>query len=68
MGIRQAVREAGIKDFRLHDLRHHADFPIMPTPHMEVAAGGARVVLGFGIIRGFPERPRVCRQVGTVGV
>jgi hypothetical protein len=26
-----AVREAGIANFRWHDCRQHADFPIMPT-------------------------------------
>ena len=30
---------------RLHDVRHHADFPIMPTRGVELAAGGARVAL-----------------------
>ena len=41
-GIPHAGRGKGP---RIHDFRHHADFPIMPTPYVKVAAGGARVAL-----------------------
>jgi len=40
-----ARKEAGITCVRFHDLRHHADSPIMPTPHLELAVGGARAAL-----------------------
>jgi integrase/recombinase XerD len=46
----QIVATAGICNSsgrrpRLHDMRHHADSPIMPTPCVELAAGGARVAI-----------------------
>src|SRR5258708_23144918 len=37
---------------RLHDFRHRADSPIMPTSPTVALVGGARGELGFGIIRG----------------
>jgi hypothetical protein len=40
-----ACERAKIKDFHFHDLRHHADSRIMPTPLVELAAGGPRVAL-----------------------
>jgi integrase len=55
-----------LTDLHFHELRHHADSPIMPTLLVELAAGGPRVALGFGIIRGLRERPRVCHPVGIV--
>jgi integrase len=32
---------AGISDFRFHDLRHHADFLVMPTSCAGTRTGGA---------------------------
>jgi len=49
---------------RLHDFRHHADSPIMPTPYVKTVAGGARIVCGIGIIRGSLGKPTVCHQAG----
>jgi integrase len=51
---------------RLHDLRHRADSPIMPTSRTWALVGGARGELGFGIIRGSPGRPAVGRRAGIV--
>jgi len=66
-------KEAGVLRFdtaryqpRVHDFRQHADSPIMPTTPQGQGVGGARVVSGFGIIRGFPGTPEVCHQGGIV--
>jgi integrase len=40
----RVLKDAGITNFRFHDLRQHADSPIMPTLHQMAAAGGARAV------------------------
>jgi len=63
VGIRGPLASHGP---RLHDFRHHADFPIMPTTHRRRRLGGARAVHSVGIIRGFPGRPTVCHQGGIV--
>ncbi len=60
------ARTIGNRNIRLHDLRHHADSPIMPTTHRRRRLGGARAVHSVGIIRGFPGRPTVCHQDGIV--
>jgi hypothetical protein len=36
---------AGIRDFRFHDLRQRADFPVMPTFS---AGAGQAALLGYG--------------------
>jgi len=51
---------------RLHDLRQHADFLIMPTTYCKQQLGGDRAVARIGIIKGFPRRLTACRQSGNV--
>ena len=51
---------------RLHDLRQHADSPIMPTTKHRQRLGGARIVSRVGIIRGSPGTPAVCHRGGIV--
>jgi site-specific recombinase XerD len=59
VGIRGAPGTPGP---RIHDLRQHADLPIMPTPCRRQRCGRPRGVSGIGIIKGSPERPTVYRQ------
>src|SRR5206468_1301957 len=40
---KQWLIAAEFENFHWHDLRHHADSPITPSPHVEVVPGGARV-------------------------
>jgi len=56
----RACRSVKIQDFRFHDLRQHADSPIMPTTKHRQRLGGARIVSRVGIIRGLPGTPAVC--------
>ena len=46
-----AYREAGIPNFTFHDLRHHADSPIMPTHY-----GPRREALGLYLRREYLDR------------
>jgi len=45
-----ARERAGITDFKFHDLRHNAGFPIMPSPRQRVLAYRGLVSLQLGII------------------
>jgi len=45
------LEKAGLRHFRFHDLRQHADFLIMPTLAGKQQFGGARIESGVGIIR-----------------
>jgi len=60
------LTKAGLRKIRLHDLRQHADFLIMPTTNWEQQFGGARALPRVGIIKGFPGRLTAYRQVGSV--
>ncbi|MGC2765822.1 MAG: hypothetical protein WB607_09980, partial [Candidatus Acidiferrum sp.] len=40
----RAWKKAKLPKVRFHDLRQHADYPIMPNLHRMTAAGGARAV------------------------
>jgi hypothetical protein len=62
------IRQVLVARHRYHDLRQHADSRIMPTTPQGQGVGGARVVSGFGIIRGSPRRPAVCHQGGIVWI
>ena len=53
---------------RLHDLRQHADSPIMPTTYRRQQLGEARAVSRVSIIRGLPGKPTACHQDRIVGV
>jgi integrase len=67
IGLRVSSKGHG-RGPRLHDMRQHADSPIMPTTSRRQRRGGARVLAKVGIIRGFPGRPAVCHQAGIVWV
>ena len=60
------LSKAGLRKIRLHDLRQHADFLIMPTTNWEQQLGGARALSRVGIIKGFPGKLTAYRQVGIV--
>ena len=62
------IRQVLVARHRYHDLRQHADSRIMPTTPQGQGVGGARVLSGFGIIRGFPGTPAVCHQGGIVWI
>src|SRR5262249_42707607 len=55
-----SVKRAGVVNFRYHDLRQHADSPIMPTARGRQRPQGACVVSRVGIIRGLPGKPPAC--------
>ncbi len=70
--LHRLIRVVGLKNAtgrasaRVHDLRHRADSPIMPTSPHGALVGGARGELGFGIIRGSLRRSAVDRRAGIV--
>ena len=52
MDFRRAAKRADLVGFRFHDLRQHADSPIMPILCRRQRLGGDRAVSGVGMSTG----------------